>query len=296
MPRTISASQLRSKLQQAQRKQKQAIDKYNRDVRKHNQNVVQQRRKLSSAINTYNSDVRKHNARVRANQSRLRSEVARLSSSSSGRFRDVRASTTRLTTAYSVLDSNESNLLETRNGANFLDLSEKEAADSAEITNSLAENNFSNDDTIESKIDCELLNISADLDNRWKGALYSLSPKNPDAARHFCTGTREILVKILNQFAPDSIVKEKLENLELTQQGQVSRKSKIRHILVERGIGSAAAIEFVDEDVGNVLTLFGVFNDGTHGEAGRYSLSELRALKDRAEQGILYLCRICSMS
>ena len=129
-----------------------------------------------------------------------------------------------------------------------------------------------------------------------RGALFALSPKNPDAARHFCTGAREILIKILDHFAPNASVEAKFDDVERTAQGQITRKSKIRYLLVERGIDAAEAVDFVDEDMGNILQLFGIFNSGTHGEAGKYALSELRSLKERAEQGVLFLCRVGGMS
>lgn len=43
-----------------------------------------------------------------------------------------------------------------------------------------------------------------DLVDRWTGALFSLSPRNPDAARHFCTSTREVLIAMIDHAAPDS--------------------------------------------------------------------------------------------
>lgn len=39
--------------------------------------------------------------------------------------------------------------------------------------------------------------------DRWKGALFSLSPTNPDAAQHFCTSAREVLTSMLDIAAPD---------------------------------------------------------------------------------------------
>ena len=51
-----------------------------------------------------------------------------------------------------------------------------------------------------------LSTISKDLDNRWRGALFSLNPENPDAARHFCTSTREIFTEIFDSRAKDADV------------------------------------------------------------------------------------------
>ena len=45
----------------------------------------------------------------------------------------------------------------------------------------------------------------------------------------------------------------------------------------------------MNEDVEDILGLFRVFNDGTHGAAGRFDLDELVAVKERAESGIRFL-------
>ena len=51
-------------LRQAEQKQRQAVNDYNRKVRAHNQKVHQ-------AVDNYNREVRAYNARVRANRQRL---------------------------------------------------------------------------------------------------------------------------------------------------------------------------------------------------------------------------------
>ena len=138
--------------------------------------------------------------------------------------------------------------------------------------------------------------ISPDLCQRWKGALFSLNPNNPDAGRHFCTSTREIFVNILDLFAPNSLVLAKSIDCEKTQGGEPTRKSKIKHILTERGLVGSDAVDFIDEDIENVLHLFKVFNDGTHGSAGHYQYNKLLAIKKRVEDGIHYLTKICTFS
>ena len=155
-------------------------------------------------------------------------------------------------------------------GAEFLDLSEKESANSLNMANILEEDNLQTDIPKSENnffIENALLNISGDLLSRWKGALFSLSPSNPDAGRHFCTSTREIFISILDYYAPDRIVIE-LENCECTSNGNPTRKSKIKYILQEKGFIDDSAVNFVNEDIDNILQLFRLFNDGTH-EIGR---------------------------
>lgn len=50
--------------------------------------------------------------------------------------------------------------------------------------------------------------------------------------------------------------------------------------------------EFVDDDIDNVLSLFGEFNDGTHGSAGRSTTRQLVALKTRVEDAVLYIFKL----
>ena len=297
MPRKVNINQPKSKLRQVQNKRRQAVNKYNSEARKYNQKVRQRRTKINQAINQYNSAARQHNARVRANRARLNSEIAKLRSSpSSKRYVTYVASSEQLANSYSILEQKEENILGSNVGAEFLDLSEKEAADSIQAANELGGNSeVILSDLSDSEITTELSDISKDLNDRWRGALYALSPDNPDAARHFCTGTREILIEMLNYHAPDNIVKDELPNCEFTGSGEVTRKSKIRHILLSHGVEAAEAADFVDDNVGNILTLFGAFNSATHGAAGKYALPELQTLKTRTESGILYLSRVCSL-
>lgn len=291
MVKKINISQLRSKLRQIESKQRQAINNYNQEVRKHNQNI-------KNAVNKYNSAVRQHNARVRANRQRIINELNRLQSRKTVRYQVLHTSTVSLNRSYQSLERREQEFEKIPFGNQFLDLSEKENANSLSVLNALEsderQTNAGNDgDLVSTSITGELSNISPDLDSRWKGALFSLSPMNPDASRHFCTSAREIFIQILDHFAPDTDVLTRFPQCEKTDKGQPTRRWKIKHILVNSGIISEEAVEFVDEDITNVLQLFRVFNDGTHGSAGRFEFSQLRAIKERVESGIVYLTTIC---
>ncbi len=290
MVRKISMSQYRSQLRQAQNKQKQAIAKYNREVNQHNQ-------KVKRAINQHNTAVRTHNARVRANRQKIASELRRIQSHRTTiHYQTIRTSAISLNTQYEHLDSRENELLSNESGSRFLDLSEKENANSLETSNILeSEDSPTTLDPsllLKSEIGDILESMSSDLNNRWKGALFSLSPNNPDAARHFCTSAREVFIQILDINAPDNLVVVYDSNCEKTERGQPTRRSKIKYLLSKTGIVNSAAVDFVDEDVKNVLSLFRVFNDGTHGSSGKFGIEKLMAIKTRVENGISYLSSI----
>lgn len=294
MARKLTLSQYRSQLRRIKNKRKQAINKYKQDVRQRNQ-------KIRRAVNAYNSEVRKYNVRVRANRQRIISELNRLRSRTNIRYKVLRTSTLTLHNAYQALDSRENEFLDLSQGSEFLDLSERENANSLAASNALdADDEHASEAEssllASSKIANELSSISLDLDNRWKGALFSLNPNNPDAARHFCTSAREIFIQMLDIHAPDREVLTRFPSCERTDKGFPTRKWKIRHILAKGGIVSDQAVNFVDEDVSNILQLFGVFNLGTHGSSGQLDFKKLLALKERVEDGIGYLSTICNYS
>ncbi|MEM6228747.1 hypothetical protein AAGS30_01770 [Shewanella sp. VAX-SP4-0CM-7] len=200
MAKKINISQLQSKLRQIESNQRQAINKYNQEVRKHNQNI-------KNAVNKYNSAVRQHNARVRANRQRIINELNRLQSRTTVRYQVLHTSTVSLNRSYQSLERHEQEFENIPFGNQFLDLSEKENANSLAVSNAMEsdepQTNAGNDgDLISTYITGELIEISLDLDSRWKGALFSLSPMNPDASRHFCTSAREYLYKFLITLLP----------------------------------------------------------------------------------------------
>ncbi|MEQ8477104.1 hypothetical protein [Fulvivirga sp.] len=287
MAKRISLSQYKSKLRQLQNKQKQAINKYNQEVRKYNQ-------KVNQAINKYNQDVRAHNSRVRANRQRLITEMNKLANSNSTRHVVYHRSVVSLNNRYVNLDSrSESGSLDS-NYDYYLDLSEKETANSAEVLNSLSHtgDEDSNVYSLTSTLNDELIAISIDLDNRWKGAVFSLNPKNPDAARHFCTSAREVFTQILEIKAPDNTVISQIPNCDTTEYGKPTRRAKIKYLLHQKGLFDEEFGNFVDEDVNNILELFRVFNDGTHGSSGTYNFQQLVSIKKRVEDGIIFLSNL----
>lgn len=289
MPRRMTPSQIRNAIRQAQNKQKQAIDKYNREVRQRNQKVKQ-------ALSNYNNEVRRYNARVRANQQKIAIELRKLQSTTTVRYQVVQTSAIALNNYYEQLNADESSIENSSYGNEFLDLSERENANSLALSNVLEseidESNIEPSDLLHTEIDGMLQQLSPDLSNRWRGALFSLNPQNPDAARHFCISAREVFVQILDLNAPDEKVLAVNPNCDLTHNGQPTRKEKIRYLLRRCGLLTSEAVDFVDEDVNNVLALFRVFNDGTHGTSGKFGLNKLMSIKTRVEDGITYLFAI----
>jgi hypothetical protein len=279
-------SQLKSKLRQAESKQRQAISRYKQNVRE-----------LNRSIEKYNREVRAYNSRQRVNQQRLASELRRLQSQDKKRHIALRTSAQRLTQSYKTLDQVSTSYRLSPYENYFIDLAERETTNSLALINALeSSGELASDATDpslqETSITDEILNISVELDQRWRGALYSLNPRNPEAARHFCTSVREVFSGILEVQAPDTMVFEFDPNCRTTDRGNPTRREKIRYLLESKDIENEELIEFVDEDIANVIELFEVLNAGTHGHSGRYDLDTLRALKARVEDGLHFLARI----
>lgn len=311
MIKRVTPSQYRNMVRQAQQKQKQAIDKYNREVNAYNRKVHQEidkanreirahNRKVEQDVNRYNREVRAHNARVRADRQRLKTELARLSrQGATTRHVTYRVSVDAVQTAYERLElSADTGLLDDRYNE-VLDLSEREAANNAQLMNALAGDlrpdaeSSTEADAQESPLTPVLLSISKDLTMRWQGALHALSPRNPDAARHFCTSARELITGIFEAKAPDGDVVAALPDCELTPEKKTpTRRAKIQYFLHMKGMDSEELVAFADADIENIIALFKLFNKATHGDAGAFSLAELRAIRQRVEDGIMFLSRL----
>ena len=290
MARRISRSQMQSKLRQAQANRRQAVQKVNNAINKHNNEVRSRNARVNTAVNNYNREVRAHNARVRANQSRLRSALSRLSHQTiTVRYTTVHRSVQELTGAYEQLDAS--------NADPFLsDLAERETANSAQVLSSLLEDRgdppeaaleFTNTTITES-----LVSISPELNNRWGGALFALHPNNPDAARHFCASSREIIATILDIEAPNAEVLQRLPDCPMTPQGTPSRRAKLQFLLQRQGHSDEALEIFADTNITDVLDLFPLLNSGTHGPAGTYSITQLSTIKNRVEGAIEFICEV----
>lgn len=299
MARRISPSQARNKIRQAQQKQRQAINKYNQAVNKYNQAARQHNQRVRTAVNRYNQAARTYNNRVRANRQRLQNEWARLerqNATAHSHYAAYRASVTALHHAHTSLEASP---IASQDGTRqnwLLDLSEREAANSLVIANRLMGDPEAGQTPAQELENGKLLDglsaISEDLDKRWHGAVFSLSPDNPDAARHFCTSAREIFSRILDIKAPDADVFSLLPECDTTEQGSPTRRSKIRYFLHKQGFSDDSLEEFVEQDMNNIIELFRVFNDGTHGSAGTFDPSELGAIRTRVEDGLMFLIEI----
>ena len=275
------------KAQQAVKKQheslKRAADQQNRAIREYNREVRQ-----------YNAKAKSHNQKVENQRRRLIQELKRLQSRPATVRVTYRSSVQHLATAYETLEQRFQDRALNDVEREFLDRASEEAANSAYLANALDGDvhdgeSESVEDLSGPSMTAELGRFSQDLVSRWTGALFALNPANPDAARHFCTSAREVLTSILDIAAPDSVVLQAHRECDVTTQGTPTRRAKIRYLLSRKGIVELSADAFVEADIDNAVSLFTMFNKGTHGVAGRFSIPQLSALRTRVEASIAFL-------
>lgn len=224
MVRRVSPSHLKSMIRQLEARQRHAVSQYNAAVRK-----------ARRAIDDYNREVRAHNARVRPNRQRLRAEIARLNSQRPvRRYTITRDSTFALHTAYRCVQNAAGAGSWDHRGQVLADLAEVETANSAHVTNTLLGGAVDDATAKDTSLTDELSTLSEDLDHRWRGALFALNPRNPDAARHFCTSAREIIVKMIDLKAPDGAVLEARPSCNKVD-GKPARREKIGYLLDRYG-------------------------------------------------------------
>lgn len=296
----MTPAQARAALRSAQQKQKQAIDKYNREVNRHNAAVKKAVNDYNREVRAYNAKARAHNAKVENQRRRLDQEIRRLQSRPAATtFVSYRTSVTRLTQSYTAAETRLAGGTLSAASRELIDRGSEEAANSVYLLNAMDGDGAPEDDPTEDELrspsmQAELALFGQDLVDRWTGALFALSPQNPDAARHFCTSSREVVIAMLDQEAPDAVVIAADPQCQRTERGEPTRRAKIRYLLGRNGIDDASIEDLVDSDVNNVLDLFGDFNKGTHGHAGRFTITQLNAIRIRVESAIGFIHTLVS--
>ena len=82
-------------------------------------------------------------------------------------------------------------------------------------------------------------------------------------------------------------------NCELTPNKTApTRRAKIRYLLKQKGADSPEMLGFVEKDIDDILQLFHVFNEATHGTAGKHGFAKLQSIRQRVEGGIMFLAAV----
>lgn len=289
MARKFSSSQLRSQVRQVE-------NKFNRDV---NLKINRLNREVQKTLNSYNADIKQQKSNISRNSLRIQKELERLIANNGNKASSsYKASVEVLHSSYkSVLIKFDMKDSISPVQEFIYDRMENENANSLETANVVL-NDYKSDITEYSLQDTIIINqlssISKDLDERWKGALFSLNPINPDATRHFCTSAREIFTEIFDMKAKDIEVFKIYPNCAKTERGNATRRFKIKYFLYNKGFQDDSTEEFIENDIENILNLFHELSSGTHGKTGKYTITQLNSIKKRVEDGILFLCSIAT--
>lgn len=283
-----SSAQLKSQMRQAQRKAERQI--------RHEQHKAEQKMKteLKHAVrrfeNDVNREIRKYNAENRRNQQIIVRELEKLNKQSTV-LNTYTFSLNEMQKYYSTVENIYNERDVTSEQEYMLDLLAQELANGLITANSIGNETSPDLDTEDAKIGLKLAQVSSDLNSRWEGAVYALNPDNPDAARHFCTSTREIFAEFLEIKAPDEAVFEYNPGCERTKRGNATRREKIKYMMRNLNMDESV-VSFADADIKNILELNQLLSGGTHGPAGKFTFEQLLRVKKRVEQGINFLCEI----
>lgn len=249
-------SSFKSQMRQAQRK-------IERDMRSE---INKATRKFE---NDMNRELRKYNSKVRHNQQVITRELNKLQSNTTTVRSTYTISLGTMHQHYTTIGNIYDDSIVSPRQEQILELVEREQANSLITANAIQNDDFPSENTEDVEIGNKLLNVSEDLNNRWRGAVFAMSPQNPDAARHFCTSAREIFTEFIELKAPDTQVFAYNPNCEKTDRGNATRREKIKYMMRNTDIHSSV-IDFAEADITNILELFHVLSNGTHGAAGRY--------------------------
>jgi hypothetical protein len=286
MPRYVSPAEYKRLVEQHNREQKRRIENYNREVKKindHNKRVV----------NAHNTLVTKYNDTQRKNRQALNYAIQRYNTYRRTAHINtsyvVTHSVELLQQSYQVLNQHSEELSDSPLVRQY---PEQEASNSIQLYNSV--NGIDPGEYIEpitlqrSAVEEQLHLLSPELYKRWKGALFSLSPGNPDAARHFCSSVREIFTQVIDLKAPDKEVENNF--LPITyHNNRPDRRSKIKYILLNNSVHSPEMENFLQDNINDLTRFYQELNDGTHGYTGKFDTQQLLKMKKRAEDSIIYL-------
>ena len=242
-----------------------------------------------NSVNSYNRAVRRYNSKVRYYRNKIQREFNRLYFNYSIESHYYNSTKLVYDTYTKISDLYENGDIE----ENLFNAIENENANNLELSNVVLNNEEVENYDVEideSNISSKLSNISTDLDDRWKGALFSVNPNNPEAARHFCTSTREILKVLIDDGIKDSEVVSENPQCERKNSGTPTRKEKIKYAMNKKGIDNSLIVEFTNENIENTVSLINELSNGTHGRSSRYSLNQLKSFKKRFEDSINFIC------
>ena len=135
--------------------------------------------------------------------------------------------------------------------------------------------------------------INSGFPSLLRGARAALHTNNPDRARHVTVSLRELIGRILHQFAPkDKIKTWSTDPNHYDEEGKPTRRARLLYICREINVDPLS--KFVDANVTLALTLIKALSSEAHVIPCRLTDQQLQALMNRAESCLLFLLHLNS--
>jgi hypothetical protein len=123
----------------------------------------------------------------------------------------------------------------------------------------------------------------------WRGANGARRSANPDGIRHVSVSLRELCIAVLNFLAPEKQVLLWLPDTTLLHNRKPNRRAQL--LFLCRNFEVRALPEFVAFDLDSAVSLFSVFNRGTHGH-GDWTEYQVDSVIGRAENLLRFLIKL----
>ena len=144
-------------------------------------------------------------------------------------------------------------------------------------------------------IEKNLAVINPKLLQLWHGAVKATESNNPERTRHALTSLRALFDHLLDVLAPKERVSKWITDpkdfMDKASSKEPTRRARLKFIYASIDTPEFGA--FLKADITSVLSLYAVFNDGTHGLDSAYSDAQLYMIFRRFEGAI---CGLVEMS
>jgi hypothetical protein len=137
----------------------------------------------------------------------------------------------------------------------------------------------------------QLVVLEPEFVRLWKGAKAALISDNPDRVRHFTTSLRELHSQVIHKLAPDNeVMSWTRDPAHYDDKGRPTRAARLLYIC--RHINHGPFSDFVRDDMRSTLSLFKLFQKGTHEIKGDFTDAQLHAIQIRSECSLRFVIEI----
>jgi len=131
--------------------------------------------------------------------------------------------------------------------------------------------------------------IDPKLKNLWNGAKEVIKSRGSDAPRHLSISLRELLTHVIHKLSPDENIRKWSTLPEHYHKDRPTRKARLLYIY--RSVSFGPFSNFVEKDIEALLSLFDLFQEGTHSVTPPFSDEQLAMLLARTESALRFLIK-----